>query len=74
MHTGAAPPRSWPSRSRCRNTRVQAGALVLVDGAHAVGNVRGLDVPALGADFYLSNLCVASPLDEGLAATQRRLH
>ena len=34
----------------------QAGGLVLVDGAHAVGAIAGLDIPAIGADFYTSNL------------------
>ncbi len=30
------------------------GAAVLVDGAHSLGSLD-LDVPALGADFYVSN-------------------
>ena len=34
----------------------QAGGLVLVDGAHAVGSVPHLDVPSIAADFYTSNL------------------
>ena len=34
----------------------QVGGLVLVDGAHAVGAIAGLDIPAIGADFYTSNL------------------
>ena len=35
---------------------LQAGGLVLVDGAHAVGAIAGLYIPAIGADFYTSNL------------------
>ncbi|GAX75242.1 hypothetical protein CEUSTIGMA_g2687.t1 [Chlamydomonas eustigma] len=34
----------------------KAGALVLIDGAHAVGQLPGLHVPSIGADFYTSNL------------------
>ena len=30
------------------------GALIVVDGAHALGNVA-LDVPSIGADFYVAN-------------------
>ena len=32
------------------------GALVMIDGAHAPGMLGGLDVPALGADWYVGNL------------------
>ena len=31
------------------------GALLLVDGAHALGQLGALDVPALGADFWVGN-------------------
>ncbi|MFN0132700.1 MAG: aminotransferase class V-fold PLP-dependent enzyme [Phycisphaerales bacterium] len=31
------------------------GIAVIVDGAHAAGQVRGLNVPTLGASFYTSN-------------------
>ncbi|GIL58989.1 hypothetical protein Vafri_13974 [Volvox africanus] len=34
----------------------QVGARVLVDGAHAVGNVPRLQIPTFGADFYTTNL------------------
>lgn len=33
----------------------EAGVPVLVDGAHGLGALPGLDVPALGADYYVSN-------------------
>ena len=33
---------------------VQHGAKVLVDGAHAIGNIT-LNIPALGADAYVTN-------------------
>jgi isopenicillin-N epimerase len=32
------------------------GARVMVDGAHAPGHVAALDVPSLGADWYVGNL------------------
>jgi selenocysteine lyase/cysteine desulfurase len=35
---------------------LQAGGLVLVDGAHAAGSIANLDIPSIGADFYTSNL------------------
>ena len=31
------------------------GALAVIDGAHVLGNLPGLQVPALGADVYVSN-------------------
>ncbi|EFJ44195.1 hypothetical protein VOLCADRAFT_95613 [Volvox carteri f. nagariensis] len=34
----------------------KVGARVLVDGAHAIGNVPSLQVPTLGADYYTTNL------------------
>ncbi|KXZ54245.1 hypothetical protein GPECTOR_5g335 [Gonium pectorale] len=34
----------------------QVGAQVLVDGAHAIGNVPRLQVPSIGADYYTANL------------------
>ena len=43
----------WPVREIIAAAR-RAGALVLVDGAHAPGQVE-LDVPALGADWYTGN-------------------
>ncbi len=33
----------------------KAGALTLIDGAHVPGNLSPLDVPAIGADFYVGN-------------------
>ena len=34
----------------------EKGAVVFIDGAHAIGSISALDVPSIGADFYCSNL------------------
>lgn len=35
---------------------LQAGAKVMVDGAHALGSLPQLDIPAVRAHFYAANL------------------
>ncbi len=45
---------AFPAGAAC--TVRQVRARVIVDGAHAAGNLPSLDVPAMGADFYVTNL------------------
>lgn len=42
-------------QTHCGRSLVQMGAVSIVDGAHAIGNV-GMDVSSLGADAYATNL------------------
>ena len=51
QHRPPSPPNRW-----CLRAGWQVGARVIVDGAHAAGNLPSLDVPASGADFYVTNL------------------
>lgn len=46
----------WENTSVWTTLFMQLGALVLVDGAHAVGSLPDLDVPSIRADFYTTNL------------------
>ncbi|GFH10613.1 aminotran_5 domain-containing protein, partial [Haematococcus lacustris] len=54
-HVISFPPVILPVKELVEVCR-QAGARVLLDGAHAFGSVPDLDVPSLGADYYTSNL------------------
>ncbi|KAG2434800.1 hypothetical protein HXX76_007685 [Chlamydomonas incerta] len=54
-HVASFPPLVMPVAAMTAVLK-QVGATVLVDGAHAVGNVPGLQVPALGCDYYTTNL------------------
>ncbi|EIE25754.1 PLP-dependent transferase [Coccomyxa subellipsoidea C-169] len=53
-HIGSFPPYTFPVQRLCSLCKA-AGTKVLLDGAHAVG-AQSLDVPSLGAHFYISNL------------------
>lgn len=53
-HIAAPTALVFPVRAVSRLAKA-AGARTLVDGAHAPGQV-GLDIPALGADYYTGNL------------------
>ena len=61
----------FPIRELCRHFR-ERGIRVLVDGAHVPGNID-LDVPSIGADFYIANahkwLC--APLGSGVLWCRR---
>jgi hypothetical protein len=55
-HVVSFPPVVLPVARLVAQCRVAGAAAVLVDGAHAVGALPDLDVPSLGADYYISNL------------------
>jgi isopenicillin-N epimerase len=53
-HIASASALVWPVAELVKDVHA-AGARILIDGAHAPGQVA-LDIPALGADWYVGNL------------------
>lgn len=55
-HVSSLPSILFPIEELVRKCREFGFRRVYVDGAHSLGTVRSLDVPAIGADYYAGNV------------------